>query len=416
MDGLIIGRAMASPRSNPSSIPRVENPAPRPAIGRLARLACLLALLSCAVDAFAAVRYAKQVAGDEVIVVVPDRHDGTLPLVIALHGCDQSADAFLAASGLDNLVDAQGIVLALPEANAGGDNPLGCWRWWDPDNQRRDGHEPRRITAVIDAMDVPVDRQRVYVVGLSAGGAMAMILGTVYPDVFAAVGAHSGVGFAAAANTACALKILSDAPERVESRGELAYLHQPHRRIVPTMVIHGRADDTVDPRHARGLVRELAQRNDFLDDGDGGNDSFDAEPDATLVNPGPCREDGDESSCHAHELKRFEDRDGRVPLQQVMVDDLGHAWSGGRGGHRYADPEGPSATAMFWRFFNRHRLDPGELEPADARHCRDWWGPPWWHFMWNRTMSFSEYACDMNPWSMVWRHRIEGVPGPGRCP
>lgn len=384
--------------------------------GRLTRVAGLILLLACAADVFAAARYVKQVAGHEVVVVVPDRHDGAVPLVIALHGCDQDAEAFLAASGLDRLVDTQGVALALPEAGASGDNPLGCWRWWDPDNQRRDGREPRRIMAVIDAMDVPVDRRRVYVVGLSAGGAMAMILGTVYPDVFAAVGVHSGVGFAAAANTACALKVLSDAPERVEARGELAYLHQPRRRIVPTMILHGRADGTVDPRHADGLVRELAQRNDFLDDGDGGNDSFDAEPDSTLADPGPCRQDDDELSCHPHELKRFAGPDGRVPLQQVMVDELGHAWSGGREGRPYADPAGPDAAAMFWRFFDRHRLEPGKLEAAESRRCRDWWGPPWWHFMWNRTMSFSEYACDMNPWSVVWRHRIEGVTGPGRCP
>lgn len=416
MGGLIISRAMGHHHIHPRPTPGIDEPLERNSLRHLATLACLLSLLACAADAFAAVRYVKQVDGREVLMVVPDRYDDAPPLVIALHGCNQSAEEFLTATGLENLVDAERIVLALPEAEVSGDNPLGCWRWWEPDNQRRDGREPRRITALIDAMDVPVDRQRVYALGLSAGGAMAVILGTVYPDVFAAVGVHSGVGFAAAANTACALKILGDAPPRVEARGRLAYLHQPRHRIVPTMILHGRADDTVDPRHAEGLVRELARRNDFIDDGDGGNHSFDAAPDATLADPGPCRGDSESSPCYAHELKRYTDRDGRAVLQQVMVDRLGHAWSGGREGHRYADPAGPDAGAMFWRFFDRYRLDPETLEPAGSRQCRDWWAPPWWHFLWARTMSFSEYTCDMNPWRMVWRHRIDGVSGPGRCP
>jgi len=380
-----------------------------------ALLAWLLALL-LAGPAAGAVRDSREIGQHEVITVAPDEPGAAVPLLIALHGCDQDAAAFLESTGLDALVDAEGIALALPTATAGRDNPLGCWRWWDPRNQRRDGPAPRGITAIIDAMTVPVDRQRVYVLGLSSGGAMAAILATVYPDIFAAAGIHAGVGFAAAGNAACAVKNLDDAPQRVEARGELAYLHQARHRIVPTMIIHGEDDATVDPRHARGLVRELAQRNDFIDDGDGGNDSFDAAADATVDAPGPCRAGRDGAPCHPHELERYTGAGGRALLQRVMVAQLGHAWSGGREGHPYADPAGPDAGAMFWQFFKRHRLDPATLTPAPARHCRQWWGPPWWHFLWARTMSFSEYACDMSPWRVAWRHRIEGVAGPGRCP
>jgi len=377
--------------------------------------ACLLMVAQSvlAPSAPAATRYDKHVAGREVVMVVPDRQDGPAPLVIALHGCDQSPNEYLASTGLEALVDEHGFAVALPGARATGDNPLGCWRWWDPENQRRDGPEPRRIMNVIPAMDLRVDDHRVYVLGFSSGAAMAVILGNVYPDVVTAIGIHSGVGFAGAGGTACALKLLTDAPDRSEARGELAYLHQVHHRIVPTLILHGREDDVVDPRHASGLVRELAQRNDLIDDGNGDNDSYDARADATATNPGPCRA---ESSCYPHELERFEDRRGAPLLQKVMVEDLGHAWSGGREGHRYTDRQGPHAAAMFWRFFARHRLDPDALKTAQERRCRHWWGPPWWHFMWAGTMTFAEYACDMNPWRMVWRHRIDGVSGPGRCP
>jgi len=377
-------------------------------------LACLLPLLLAATgEATAAVRYAKQVGGREVVMVVPDRADAAVPLVIALHGCDQDPHAFLASTRLETLVDSEGVALALPEAGGGADNPLGCWRWWDPANQRRDGPAPGRIRDLIEAMDIEVDRSRVYALGLSSGGAMAVILGTVYPDIFAAIGVHSGLGFAVAANAACALKALADGPPRVAARAELGYLHQPRRRMVPAMIIHGRDDTVVDPRHADGLLRELARRHDFIDDGDGDNQSFDTLADTTIADPGPCR--GKDNGCYPHELERFEDREGRVLLQRVMVDRLGHAWSGGHQGHRHADPQGPDAAAMLWRFFADQRLD-NEPPAAAPGRCRDWRGPPWWHLMWPRTMSFGEYACDMNPWHLVWRHRINGVAGPGRCP
>lgn len=384
------------------------------------RFAPLLALLIAALltvapgAASAAARYTKQVEGREVLMVVPDRQPDAVPLIIALHGCGQTPAGFVDAAALDMLVDRGGAALAVPAAPLGGDNPLACWPWWDPANQRRDGPEPRFVMAVIDAMDIRVDTARVHALGFSAGGAMAAILGTVYPDVLAAIGIHSGIGFAAAGSTSCALKIMRGGAENPGPRGELAYLHQPVHRIVPTMIIHGREDAVVDPGHADALVREIARRNDLIDD-DTDNGSFDARPDAASGDTGPCPPDNS-ASCHAHRVSHFEDAQGNVVLTRIMVEQLGHAWSGGRSGHRYADPGGPDAGAMFGAFFAAHQLDPGLLREAGPRECRDWWAPPWWHYTWAGTMTYSEYTCDMNPWSMVWRHRINGIPGPGPCP
>lgn len=374
-----------------------------------------LLLLGRATGAGAAVLYDKQITGREVVIVTPDRHSGAVPLVVALHGCDQTPMEFLESTRLGALVDREQLVLALPRGRGGGDNPLGCWQWWEPENQRRTGPDPVHIAELTRSMDVRVDPERTYVLGFSSGAAMTMILATVYPDLFAAAGVHSGVGFAAAGNVTCALKAMETTPVDAETRGALGYLHQVFNRIVPTIIIHGDGDATVGPHHAEALVRETAQRNDFIDDGDGDNDSFDAEPDASFEDRGPCTLE-DNASCHAHRVEHFEDHDGKVMLERVLIDELEHAWSGGAAGHRYSDPAGPDAAALFWAFFDKHRLDTEALQPAPPRRCEDWWAPPWWHYGWAGTMSFREYACDMNPWSMVWRHRIDGVAGPGSCP
>lgn len=388
----------------------------RPGLRRRMAAAALSASLAAAffTGIEAAVQYTKTIADLEVLVVTPDRQPDAAALVLALHGCRQSAAGFLEAGRLAGLIDRHGLVLALPQAHASGDNPLGCWQWWDPQNQRRGGPVPGSLAAIAGAMDVRIDPTRIYAMGLSSGGAMAAILGVVYPDLFSAVGVHSGVGFAAGGGTACALKVLRDVPDDAEDRGRLGYLHQTAHRVVPAVIIHGTDDDVVEPAHADGLVREIAQRNDFADD-DRDNDSFDADPDSELDETGPCRaEEADD--CHPYQLARYEDRDGNVMLERVLVEDLGHAWPGRRGGRDYADPRGPDAGELFWRFFKDHALDPDALVAADPPPCADWWAPPWWHYWWAGTMRFGEFTCDMNPWSMVWRHRIDGVSGPGRCP
>lgn len=374
-------------------------------------LAACLALAAGPVDGRAAPRHHKEVAGLAVLLVVPEDHRGPLPLVVALHGCRQTAEAFLDASRLEQLAEREGFALAVPQAPSDAANPLGCWPWWQPEQQRRDGAAPRALAAITRAMDVPVDARRVYVLGFSSGGAMAAILGVVYPDVFTAVGIHSGIGFAAAGDVACALDVMEDGPGRAVDRGTLAYLHQSVQRIVPTMVIHGEQDEVVRPDHGRGLVRETAQRYDWIDN-DRDDDSFDDEPDGTADDPGPCGT-GD---CYNHRLHRFEDHDGRVAMVRVVIEDLGHDWSGGAPDRRYSDPRGPDAGALFWSFFEGYRLDPGTLRKAPRRSCEDLWAAPWWHLTWGGTMSLAEYTCNMDPWRMVWRHQIEGVHGPGRCP
>lgn len=388
---------------------------PRPA--RLAAVAALLLTIACGpATGLAAVSTETRVAGRKVLTLVPDHPDGPVPLVVALHGCDQSAADFAASTGLDALADSEGFALAFPEARAGPGNPLGCWPWWDPENQRRGGPETAWIVEVTRSMSVPVDPRRIYVLGLSSGGAMAVILGTVYPDVFAAMGVHSGIGFAAAGSAACAVGVLHTTPADPDARGELGYLHQSRHRIVPTMIIQGQDDAVVEPGHAEALVRETAQKNDLIDDGDGANDSFDAQPDEVSTRIGPCPAQEEGASCHPYRVERFRDRDGNTAIERVLVDGLGHAWSGGRAGRGYADARGPNAGALFLRFFREHRLEPGTLQAAAPSNCRDWWAPPWWQYLWAGTMSFGEYLCDMNPWRMVWRHTIDGVSGPGRCP
>ena len=117
-----------------------------------------------------------------------------LPLVVMLHGCTQSVDDFAAGTGMNDLADELGFFVLYP-AQSTAANPQGCWNWFEPEHQQRGSGEPALIAAmtraVIDAHGI--DARRVYIAGMSAGGAMADIVGAAYPDIFAAVGVHSGL-------------------------------------------------------------------------------------------------------------------------------------------------------------------------------------------------------------------------------
>jgi poly(hydroxyalkanoate) depolymerase family esterase len=239
-------------------------------------------------------------------------------LVLMLHGCKQTPEDFALGTDMNRLAERDRLIVAYP-AQARGEHPSRCWNWFRPADQLRGFGEPAILAglarALVAEFDVP--EGRVFVAGLSAGGAMAAVLGMAYPDVFAVVGVHSGVSHGSANDAVSALAAM---------RGEGA--PDPLGIQVPLIVFHGDADTVVHPANAERLAAA----------GRGAG--------APRVRRGKAR--GRRFSC-------WVDDGGEVPaLELWMVRGAGHAWSGGNPEGSFADPAGPDASAEMVRFFLEH--------------------------------------------------------------
>jgi poly(hydroxyalkanoate) depolymerase family esterase len=242
---------------------------------------------------------------------IPARGEGQArPLVVMLHGCKQNPDDFAAGTRMNELADEIGFIVVYPEQGTAA-NASQCWNWCQPDNQQRDDGEPSLIAGITRAViaNYGVDPRRVYVAGLSAGGAMAAIMGHTYPDLYAAVGIHSGLPYAAARDLPSALIAM-----RGWSRRSIA------REAVPTIVFHGDGDTTVHPRNGEQVFTSETVEN------------------------------GEESG-RKYTRTIQADASGKPALEHWLVHGAGHAWSGGSVNGSYTDPRGPDATRAMLRFF-----------------------------------------------------------------
>jgi poly(hydroxyalkanoate) depolymerase family esterase len=257
-------------------------------------------------------------------------HGQTLPLVVMLHGCSQTPDDFAAGTRMNVWAEARTCFIVYP-AQAVSANGTRCWNWFRPEHQRRDDGEPSLIAGITREImaDHPVDPDRVYVAGLSAGGAAAVIMAMAYPDLYAAIGVHSGLAYGAAS---CMLSALA-AMGRAETR--LGGEAQP-RRLVPTIVFHGDRDATVHPRNGDLVITQARQ--------------------AAMAKLAAMVECGQVPDGRAFTRTCHADPTDRVILEQWVVHGAGHAWSGGSPAGSYTDPRGPDASSEMLRFFLDHSL------------------------------------------------------------
>jgi poly(hydroxyalkanoate) depolymerase family esterase len=264
-----------------------------------------------------------------------------MPLVVALHGCTQSADQFRQLSGFDDVAEAKGFIVVYPEQSKSA-NQLSCWNWFKTEQLSRSSGEPSMIAGITDWVQqhYTVDSHRTYVAGLSAGGAMAAVMGATYPDVYAAIGIGSGCEYAAGA--ACAGYQSAD-PEQA---GQQAYKAMgTHARPMPFVIFQGDQDTTVPPINAQQDVRASQVTADWADDG-AENGSVPTAPMQTT--------DGQVPGGRSYTTTYYSDGHGHELGQCWMVHGMGHAWSGGSSAESYADPSGPNESAAMYDFFASH--------------------------------------------------------------
>lgn len=265
-----------------------------------------------------------------------------LPLLVMLHGCEQDALAFAEGTRMNQLADRHDFIVLYPEQNRRA-NPFGCWRWYEPEVLEGTG-EAAEIARIVDKVvrRYPVDPGRVYVTGMSAGGAMACVLVNCYGALFAACAVHSGLKYRAAASPSAAVAAMrkgsSNAAAEATPPAEPA--RAPAASFVPTLVIHGDEDDVVSPVNADEIVEQVRT----LAENDGASSRRLTETAERRI----------PDSGRAYRLRDYE-HDGKVVLRKIIVEGLGHAWSGGDDRHRFNDPQGPDASRIIWEFVSGFR-------------------------------------------------------------
>jgi poly(hydroxyalkanoate) depolymerase family esterase len=250
-----------------------------------------------------------------------------LPLIVMLHGCTQSPQDFAAGTGMNALAEEQGVMIAYP-AQSQAANMQRCWNWYNPGDQGRDRGEPAIIAGLTrDILQAEaVDPTRVYIAGLSAGGAAATLVARAYPDVFAAAGVHSGLPAGAASDVASAFGAMRNGANGAS--GVTA---------MPTIVFHGDADGTVHPANGTAVARQSLAGFPAL---------------TAKVKTGKAK------GGRAFRRTSHAGPDGRTMIEHWSLDGAGHAWSGGHPSGSYTDPTGPDASREFLRFFLQHSTAP----------------------------------------------------------
>lgn len=256
---------------------------------------------------------------------VPSTYTGQpAPLLVMLHGCSQHPDDFALGTGMNVLAEESACLVAYP-AQSQQANASRCWNWFNAVDQQHGQGEPSIIAGITEDIMARyvIDPNQVFVAGLSAGGAMAAIMGTLYPELYAAVGVHSGLPFAAAHDLPSAMAAM---------KGDFRHRNAPGKSL-PIIVFHGDRDTTVHPAN--------------------GDELFQRRPrhplDAVVVEPGAVP-DG-----HAYTRTVHRQPDGSIHAEHWLIHGFGHAWSGGDARGSYTDGKGPDASREMMRFFRTAR-------------------------------------------------------------
>lgn len=262
------------------------------------------------------------------------------PLIALIHGCRQTPEEFARGSRIEALADRLGTLVLMPDQKDSA-NPYRCWNWFDSRTAHGNGE-----AAIVAAMIRKVlrryraDSNRVVAAGISAGAALAAVIGVRYPALVRGVFSHSGIACGASASALTALSVMARGPETdVAQVARTAREASREKAPVALIALHGNADNVVAARNAAGLVRQYLALNGF------------AVPESLhTALPAPDRDDYDRSDPSRVVRTRAWERDGRTLVRLDEVEHLAHGWSGGDAALPYNDPRPPDATAMLGEF------------------------------------------------------------------
>ena len=251
-----------------------------------------------------------------------------MPLVVMLHGCTQTPDDFATGTQMNELAGEIGFLVAYP-AQSPSANSMGCWNWFKSSDQQKGKGEPALIAGITRRViaEYNVDATMVYVAGLSAGGAMAAVLGMTYPDLYAAIGVHSGLPSGAAHTMPEAFAAM----KRGATRRNLRTSVKP----VPTIAFHGDRDRTVSPVNSDKVIQQFDTEGTF---------------------PRSVTTSGKSEGSMDYSRSAYLNEVGSPLFEQWVIHGAGHAWSGGSSKGSYTEPRGPNASREMVRFFFQHRL------------------------------------------------------------
>ena len=250
--------------------------------------------------------------------------EGPRPLVVMLHGCTQNPDDFAVGTGMNALAEEFGFLVLYPEQD-GRANHNRCWNWFEPGHQARDAGEPGILAGMTrDVLrEFDAEPSQVFVAGMSAGGAMAAVLGAEYPELFAAIGVHSGLPAGSARDMITGLQAMKK-PGRARSL----------REAVPVIVFHGDADHVVAPGNGEAVLKQFV----------GAHAGLRATP--LHASETESTQGGRRATC-----RTWRDEEGRAMAEHWIVHGAGHAWAGGDAAGSHTDALGPNASREMLRFF-----------------------------------------------------------------
>jgi poly(hydroxyalkanoate) depolymerase family esterase len=263
-------------------------------------------------------------------------------LLVMLHGCTQTPADFATGTRMHLLAERYGLLVAYPEQTTR-DNVKQCWNWFRPEHQQRGQGEPAEIAAIVARIraEHAVDPRRIFVAGISAGGAMAVILGVTYPDLFAAVCVCCGVVYGAARSLIAGVSVQRGRGVDVESAARAAFEAMgSHRRLVPLLVFQGSDDRLVVPRAADQLVAQWLRLSQLVADQQGA-DPLDGSSRIQVWRDGGAR---------LVSAQAYLGHDGEPLIVKYLVNGMGHAWPGGSAAGSFTDPAGPDASRLLVEF------------------------------------------------------------------